>query len=123
MLGRINRRLLEVGDRVPGKRIDFRDPFDLVSPHLDANALLLVRRQNLDRIPAHAERASLEAHVIARVLDLHERAENVVARNSLPFRERDHLLAVAPRITESVDGRHRRDDDDIVALHQARGCT
>ena len=37
-----------------------------------------------------------------------------------PFVQRDHLLAVLHRIAEAVDCRHRGDDDDVLALHQAR---
>src|SRR3954467_14722379 len=73
----IDRRLLEIGDRITGQRIDFAYALDLVAPHLNPNALLFVGWQDLDGVAAHAERAALEAHVVAGVLDLYQRAQNV----------------------------------------------
>ena len=82
VLRRIDRRALERRDRLAGEDVDLRDALDLVAPHLDANALLLVRREDLDRVAAHAERAALERDVVAAVLDAHERAQDVVARDA-----------------------------------------
>ncbi len=83
VLRRIDRRALERGDRLAGEDVDLRDALDLVAPHLDADALLLVRRKDLDGVAAHAERAALERDVVAAVLNAHERAENVVALDRL----------------------------------------
>ena len=121
VLRRIDRRALERGDRLAGEHVDLRDALDLVAPELDAHPLLLVRRKDLDRVAAHAERAALERDVVAVVLDLHERAQDVVAVHALALRERHHLLAIRHRIAEAVDRAHRGDDDDVVALHERRG--
>src|SRR5213592_1420250 len=43
VLRRIDRRFLEIGDRISRQRIDFTDSLDLVAPHLDSYALLIVR--------------------------------------------------------------------------------
>src|SRR5687767_636665 len=118
MLRRINRRLLEIGDRVTRQRVDLADALDLVAPHLDADALLFVGGKYLDSVAAHPEGSSFQSHVVARVLDLHQRPENVVARDLLTLRERYHLLAICAWIAESVDGRHGGDDDDVLPLHQ-----
>src|SRR5512146_359822 len=90
----IDRRPLEDGDRLAGEHVDLGDPLDLVPPHLDADTLLFVRRKDLDRIAAYAEGASLERDVVSVVLDLHERAQDVVSLDRLAARERDHLLAI-----------------------------
>src|SRR5258708_2098268 len=42
MLGGIDGGLLEIGYHVSRERIDFGNSLDLIAPHLDANALLLV---------------------------------------------------------------------------------
>ena len=60
VLRRIDRRALEGRDRLAGEHVDLRDALDLVAPHLDADALLLVRREDLDRVAAHAKRSALE---------------------------------------------------------------
>src|SRR6185312_8732174 len=69
VLRRIDRRTLELRDRVPRDDIDLGDALDLVAPHLDADALLLVGREDLDRVASHAKGAALERDVVARVLN------------------------------------------------------
>ena len=120
VLRRIDRRLLEIGDGVPSQRIDFTNPLDLVAPHLDSHSLLFVRRENLHRITAHPERPALEAHVVTRVLDFHQRSENVVARDLLAFGQSYHLLAIAARIAQTVNRRDGGYDNYVAALHQTR---
>src|SRR5919198_4374406 len=120
MLGRIDRGTIERRDRLAGEHVDLRDALDLVTPHLDTNALFLVRRKDLDGIAAHAERATLECNVVPTVLNFHEGEQDLVAGDVLPLRERDHLLLVLDRIAETVDGRDRSDDHDVVALHETR---
>ena len=63
MLGRIDGRTRERGDGLAGHRVDLRDALDHVAPHFHAHRLLLVRREDLDRVAAHAERAALEGDV------------------------------------------------------------
>src|ERR1051325_28521 len=90
---RIDRSAIERGDRLAGERVDLRDALDFVAPKLDANPLLFVRRKNLDRVAAHPKRSPIEGDVVAMILDHHQRAENVVARNLLSLFARDHLRA------------------------------
>ena len=120
MLGRVDGRTLQRRDDLPGQSVHFRDLLDLVSEHLNPHGLLFVRRKDLDRIAAHAKGAPVERDVVSPVLNLHERAENVVASDLLPAVQRHHRRPVRLRIAEAVDGRDRRDDDDVVALHQRR---
>src|SRR6185312_9449922 len=94
VLGRIDRRFVEVGDGAAGDDVDLRDAFDLVAPHLDANALLLVCREDLDGVAAYPERAALERNVVARVLDADPRAQDVVAAAHFPAFDLHHPLAV-----------------------------
>ena len=120
MLRRIHRGAIEVRDGLAGEHVDLRDALDLVSPHLDAHALLLVSRKDLDGVTAHSECAALERNVVSAVLDLHEGAQNLVANDALALRERDHLLLVLHRIAKAINGGYGCDDDDIVALHETR---
>jgi len=120
MLGGIDRGLLQIRDRISGQRIDLADPLYLVAPHLDAHALFLVSRKDLDGVTAHSECAALERDVVSAVLDLHEGAQNLVARDALALSKRDHLLLVLHRIAKAVNGGYGCDDDDVVALHETR---
>src|SRR5687768_616781 len=92
VFGRIDRSALEGGDRLAGQRMDLRDALDLVAPELDANALLLVGRENLDGVTPNAERATIEADVVAVVLNADERAQDLVPRDGLPLLEINHPL-------------------------------
>src|SRR2546430_12809872 len=102
-----------------GERIDLRDALDCVAPELDAHRLLIVGGKDLDRITAHAERASLEAHVIALVLYCHEVGQQRTAPASLPLLRRYEQLAVELRIAEAVNGGDAGQDDDVVALPES----
>src|SRR5688572_9086403 len=94
MLRRVNRRPLQRRDRLTGEDIDLGDALDFVAPHLDTDPLLLVRWIDLDRVAADAECPALEGDVVAVVLDRDERPQDVVARDLLATRERDHLALV-----------------------------
>src|SRR6185312_13565796 len=87
-----------VRDGAAGDDIDLRDALDRIAPHLDADALLLVRREDLDRVTANAERAALERDVVARVLNADQRAQNVVAAAHFAALDLHHPLAVLHRI-------------------------
>jgi hypothetical protein len=121
VLGGIDGALLELGDGVAGQRIDLADPLDLVAPELDPDGLLGVGREDLDRVAADAERALLEADVVAAVLNPDQLTENVVPAPLLPPGDGDHELPVLDRVAQAVNGAHRGDDDHVIPLHQAGG--
>ena len=119
MLGRVHRGAIQVGDRLASEDVDLGDALDLVAPHLDANALLLVRREDLDCIAAHTERSALKGDIVTTILNSHEGAQNLVAGDALTLREGDHLLLVLHRIAEAINRGNSRDNDDVVTLHEA----
>ena len=117
---RIDRRAGQLGDRVSRRRVDLRDALHRVTPEFDADGLLVVRREDLDRVPPHAERAALEGDVVAPVLHGYERLEQLVATALLPDGRGHEAPAVHLRVAQAVDRGHARNDDHVVALHQAR---
>ena len=63
---------------LPGERIEFVDRFDFVAEQIDApGAILIVRRENLDGVAAHAKRAARKIAVRALVLQRHEVGEQL----------------------------------------------
>ena len=104
---------------VAGQRIELGDRFDLVAEHLEApGPILVMGREQVDRVAAHPEAAALEGVVVALVLLLDEAAEQAGAVDLLPLVQAEgHLLVVLER-TDAVDARDRGHDDDVVALHQ-----
>src|SRR5574342_407049 len=73
-----------VTNGVAGGRIDLGDPFHRVTPQLDADALLIVGRENFDRVAPDPEGTALEGDVVAQVVDADEIFENPVASPVLP---------------------------------------
>ena len=72
MRRREQRERVELLDDLAGERIDAADALDLVAEELNANRLLLVRREHLDRVAAHTELVAREGEVVALVLQLDE---------------------------------------------------
>ena len=94
---------------------------DLVAEHLDADGQLLVDREDLDGVAADAEGAAAEGHVVARVLDVDEAAQQVVPVDLVADLERDHPVHVLLRRTEAVDAGDGGDHDDVPAGEQRVG--
>jgi hypothetical protein len=80
---------------------------DLVAEELDPQRELLVHRDDLDGVPAHPERAAGEGQVVARVLHLHEPAQQVVAVHGLAQLQPRHPVDVLLRRPQAVDAGHR----------------
>ena len=76
-LSRLAQRLARAAGSISGIALD------LVAEELDADgALVLVGREDLDHVAAHAEGAAVEVDVVALVLDVDERAQQRVARGT-----------------------------------------
>ena len=123
MGSRVDRAALQLGDGGPGEWVDFRNPLDPIAPELQPDGLLVVRREDLDRIPSHPEGAAIERDVIAGILYPHQLGEDGVPPPLLSHRHGHHELAVLHRIAEAVDRADRGHDDDVLSLHQARRST
>ena len=77
---RPDRDVLEVVvDQLAGERVEVLQALDLVAEERRAEGRLGVGREDLERLPAHAERAAAERRVVARVLDRDELAQQLVA--------------------------------------------
>ncbi len=72
------------------QRVDLLDRLDVVAEELDADGrLVLVGREDLDHVAAHAERAAVEVDVVSLVLDVDELAQQRVAPELLAHGELD----------------------------------
>ena len=76
---------VELAHFLAGQRIELVDGLDLIAEERDApGAILVVRRENLDRIAAHPERAALEIAVVAAVLQFDQLAQQAGRINCEP---------------------------------------
>ena len=109
------RRLLE---DLAAHRVEADDLLDLVAPELDADGGVLGGGPDLDRVAAHAELAARGLEVVARVLDVDELAQHLVAVHGLADLQQHHLLEVVLGRAEAVDAADAGDDDDVAPQEQ-----
>lgn len=114
-------QVLVVADDLAGERMEGGQRLDLVAEHLDADGQLLVDREDLDGVATDPEGAAGERRVVARVLDVHEAAQQLVAVDLLADLEGDHPVHVLLRRTEAVDAGDRGDHDDVAAGEEGVG--
>ena len=104
---------------LPGERIEFVDRFHLVAEQRHApGAVLVVRRKNLDHVAAHAERAAIEIAARALVLQRDQVGEELALVQPLAALDGEGHRRIGLDRADTVDARHRGDDDHVVALQQ-----
>ena len=116
---RVDRAAGQRDDGVARERVDPADALDGIAPQLDPHGLLVVSGQDLDRVAPHAERSPLQRDVVPDVLHGHQRLQDRVAAAIVTHLHGDEELAVQLRVAQAVDRRNARDDDHVVALHEA----
>ena len=102
-----------------GKRIELLDALDLVAEQVHPpGAVLVVRREDVERVAAHPERAAREVASGAPVLQRDQVGDQLALVDPLAALERERHRRIGLDRADAVDARHRRDDDDVVALEQ-----
>ncbi len=110
---------VELVGLLPGERVHLLDLLDGVAEQVHApGAVLVVRREDVDGVAAHAERAAEEIGLRALVLQRHEIGEQLALRDSAALLQREGHGGVGFHRADAVNARHRGDDDDVVALKQ-----
>ena len=106
----------------PRQRVELDDRFDLVAEEIDApRAVLIVRREQVDRVAAHAEHAAHEIAERALVLQRHQIGDHLPLIDLVADRQRERHRRIGLDRADAVDARDGGDDDDVVALqHRAR---
>ena len=105
---------------LPGERIEFVDRINLVAEQQDApGAVFVVGGKDLDDVAAHAERAAIEVAGAALVLQRDEIGDELALVDALALLEGERHGRIGLDRTDAVDARHRRHDDDVVALEQS----
>ncbi len=109
--GREDVHLLLVAHHLAGQRVERVELVDLVAEELDPQRELLVHRDDLDGVAAHAERAAGEGQVVAGVLHADELAQQLVALDDLADAQLRHpvdVLCGVPRPCRRGPGRRVR---------------
>src|SRR4029077_7528318 len=105
------------GTDFSGKGINLAQRVDLLAPHFDAVAVVLVGGINLDHVAANAKSAAAQV-LRAIVLNIDESPEKRFARSVLTFFEHHEHAVIRLRRAEAVDARDRGHDDDVAALEE-----
>ncbi len=102
LVGRVVRRrpdggMLELLQYLAGQRVELVQSLDLVAEEDGPVGGLGVRGEDLERLAADAERPAREGGVVARVLDVHELAQDTVTVDHLTRLQEQHLPVVGLR--------------------------
>ena len=116
--GREDEQLVHLAHDVTGQRVQVVQLLHLVAEHLHPDREFLVRRDDLEGVTAHPERAAVEGHVVAGVLDVDQPPQQLVPLDLGADRELDRAVEVLLRRAQAIDRRHRRDHDHIAAGQQ-----
>ena len=107
--------------RRAGDGVNLGDAVDLVAEELHPDGVALrVDGVDLHRVAADAEHVALEGDVVAVIADLHELAQQLVARVLPPLPQGDDHVRVVDGVAQSVDARDGRDDDHVAPLEERR---
>ncbi len=102
---------------LPGERIELVDRLHLVAEQVHPpGAVLVVRREHVDGVAAHPERAAEEIAGGALVLQRHQVGEQLALVDALAALEREGHRRIGLDRADTVDARHRCDDDHVVAF-------
>ena len=108
---------LQRGGLLAGQRVDLVDRLDLVAEQRDApGAVLVMRREQFDRVAAHAEGAADEIVVVAPVLQFDEARQQLGAVDPVALGQRQGHLRIGLDRADAVDARDRGDDDHVAAF-------
>ena len=114
--------IVEARDLLAGQRIELDDLLDIVAEERHApRGILIVRREDFERVALHAEIAALERGVVALVLERDELADDLALVDDLALLQVEDHRRIGLDRSDAVQARHRRDDDHVVALEQRAG--
>ena len=116
-----------------GEFFDFLDDFagnnvkavkavDFVAEKFDAQPVFVVARVDFNHVTADAERATVEAKIVTRVLDVDKVTENLVAVVDVALLDADHQVEVFARTSQTVNAAHGSNDDDVATGKEVGRC-
>ena len=104
------------------QRIEVADVLHFVVEQLHPNRFALrFGRKHIEGVAPHPEGALPEFRFVARVLQVGQTHQQVALIDPVAAHQVQDHLKVGVRIAQSVDRRHRRHHDGVLALHQRLG--
>ena len=95
---RENCHMIALRQNLTRQHIKFHNAVNLIIEHFNTHSLLAVsRRNNLNHITAHTKGATFKINIIARILNLHQLMQNLLAVDNLPQTQRQHHIIILLR--------------------------
>ena len=111
--------IIEARDLFAGQRIELDDLLDIVAEERHApRGIVIMRREDFERIAAHAEIAALERGIVTLVLQRDELAHDLALIDHLALLEVEDHRRIGLDRADTVEARYRRHDDHIIAFEQ-----
>ena len=121
MRSRKDVHLIVGGHQLAGHRVHGGQGVDFVAEELHPDGIGLVHREDLEGVTTHPKGAAGAREVIPHVLHFNQFVQQVVASPLLPDSQLEHRVNVFLRRAEAVDGRDRRNHDDVAPGQQGVG--
>ncbi len=123
MFGRVDIDMIGFLQNLPGKWVESRDIFNLVTKKADPDRFAFaVSGQDFERITTHPEDTGLDFQVVALVLDIDQLPQEGIPTVDLSFWNLQHRGAIGFRVAQTINGGDRCHDNNILAGHQRRCC-
>ena len=115
---------IQAAPDLPGQRIKFTDTVDLITKEFNPHSIFKCRyRKDLQHIPVYTECSTMEIHIISDILDIRQFIDHHIPILDHSDTERQHLLPVFIRITDTVNTGYRGYDHNILSVDQCCSCT
>ena len=88
--------------------IDFLDVFHLISEEFDSDSVLSSRGIYVDNISPYSEIASVQSHVVSRVLDVNKLPEKLLPVLLHARSQGNNLVFIVNRASQTVNAGYRR---------------
>src|SRR5712691_679824 len=112
---------LDLANDLAGQRVELDDPLHLVAVKLDPSGDLVVRRLDVNRVPAYPETRPPEVDVVALVLQVGQFAKKNIAAKPLAGMDLNRLAEVILGRPDAINARHAGHDNDIGSRQQRSG--
>ena len=99
--------------------VHFRNGLDLVTPELDADGVVGVRRKHVQVIAAHAESPARKLVIVSIVLNVDEIVDDIIAVGRFFLVKENRHARIIHRRTDTVDAAYRRNHDAITTREQS----
>src|SRR5699024_702719 len=113
--GRENAQLIDLLQGIAGHGVDVVQRINIISKELNAHGTFYIGWDNIDDIAVDAEGTAGKAHVVALILDIHQKAQQLVTLDFIVDMQQHRAIQITLRRTQTVDTGNGADHYNIAA--------